>query len=331
MLFEWQIRQLQLKNLFDIVNSLGPNCKIFAPHGSFGDIYFQSAIIKEICQNHARLAVLIDNRYREFASHIFAENLNISTDFKIIALDMSQLNTILSTFNILGEQGNFPIRLLPTLYPGIPECIIHGHLQSVAFLRVIAGSSKSGLLPPIENSSYFRNRAIEYLLSHGLPVGKTVIISADNNTEAEFSENFWRNVVDLIRDNGLVPCLNSAGTVYGGAARLLTNYNLPKLNVLPELIVSIPEAAGFYIGGTSGFTTIQACFNRMGKGIHLINACNSTTLGIPDKAGSNFTQLHQMFRKNQYREEFLGSQKEIVIESEMPTPSLVDELNVFFS
>jgi hypothetical protein len=322
-MFEWQLTFAHpLQSLQGIVKACGDSDHIFHVHGSFGDVYLQIAVIKETLSSAESTAVIIDKRYAQLA------NNSIGQQAKIILADGNQVNHLLSQLKILGHNKGIPTRLLPTLYPMIAECMSSGYLPMVDFLRVAAGSESIGALPAIETNSYSLQESKQLLEQAGLPIGKTAIICADNNTEIEFEDEFWIKVIEWITDRGWVACLNSAGTLNSDKPRRLVSLGLPNLNIPPHLPVSIATVAGTYFVGNNGFATIQALFNRSAIGFHLFRGDLKKNGFITAKHGKRSkASLHSESFANQ----FLNIQKEFEVIDSDSLPNLKSEIDLVLS
>ena len=308
-----------LQFLNNILNAAGKSAKIFHIHGSFGDVYFQCSAIKEAQEKYQNICVIIDEKYKNLANDTFAEIPKV----KIILFEGATAHKMFSQISILGNKHEFPVRLLPTIYPMVGESIATGLLSYTGFLRLLTESDKVGPLEKIEQQQINLKKAFQILAQANVPPGNTVLISADNNTQVEFSEEFWQQICEVIRSCGWVPCLNASGTFV--PARILAQSGLPKVVVPPNLAVSIPTAAGCYIGGTNGFSTIQALYNDRVEGIHLINGNFIQKNKISDKFGLNY-KVELFFHKNMFKHEFLGLQKEILVQKNEVDDELAAEI-----
>ena len=96
-------------------------------------------------------------------------------------------------------------------------------------------------------------------------------------------------------------------------ANKLMDRNFKKINVPPELVVSIAEIAGLYASGTNGYATIQALFND-GFGFHFIKKNNNGSNFIKDKFNNDII-IDQFFHKNSFKKEFLHNQVEVLIDN----------------
>ena len=254
--------------------------------------------------------ILLAESYATLALNAFGEK------HKIIIVDTVAINAQLNQIRAIGRSQNYPLILLPTVYPMVAECINSGVLKYSEFLRVIVGNKEiKGRHTQIEPREITYSLADEILSKAALPIGKTVILSADNNSQVELPVNFWIRIVEVIRELGLTPCLNTSGTLNGKPANILAEYDqIAKIKIPPHLAVSIPERAGFYIGGTNGFQTIQSCFNLHGKGIHLINGIEMDKGFIRDKS-NNLIPVAGFYHKNVFFSEFLHNQTELLLKS----------------
>ena len=179
---EWQTPKLEpLALLQNILNHCLPNSTIFHVHGSFGDVYLQLAAIKECQINNRKVSIIIDERYSRLAQAA------ATPDAKIIFAPGEYVNTVLTKLGLLGRSKTLPIRLLSTLYPMIPELILDDQLQQSAFLRQMVWSEKVGPFAEIENYEVLREEADKIILEAGGKLGRSILISADNNTQRELS------------------------------------------------------------------------------------------------------------------------------------------------
>jgi hypothetical protein len=204
--------------------------------------------------------------------------------------------------------------MMATLYPFVNDLIKSGSLAYLDFLRVMAKSESIGAMEPMETSGWHRDSAMQLLAEADVPVGKTVLLSCDNNTQIEFSETFWLEVAALVRNAGLIPCLNASGTSRSNHQPVLlreVDY-LKKIVVPPHLAVSVAAACGFYIGGTNGFTGIQCLFNEPAKGLHLIN-CTESQAGVAKEKGGGENPIYLLHQSYFFRGLGRGRLKEIEV------------------
>jgi hypothetical protein len=203
--------------------------------------------------------------------------------------------------------------MLPTLYPMITECILKQKLQYIDFLRTLLNNDeKKGVLPKIENENS-KELAIDYLQTNGIVVDKTVLISADNNTQEELSDEFWMQFIKIAEKWDYKIVINSSGTINNSAQKLM-NTNYQKISVPPELVVSIAEVIGMYASGNNGYATIQALFNTK-KGFHFIKKPHKNEELLRDKS-NNLIHINQYYHKNAFKGEFLHMQEEILVDDQ---------------
>ena len=305
MAFEWQLNPnasiIFLKQIFDLTVD---QKRVFHVHGSFGDVYCQLSAIKEtLLTNRDRsCAIIIDQTYSELANTaIFGLNA------KILICPGHVANAHFTSLGILGDQTGVPTRLLPTIYPTIPELFASNKLGYLDFFRFLVGSSMSGPMCSIEN-----NENVEPSVKEILTRGKSVIISADNNTHPEFPEEYWQKVIELVEERELEPVLNASGTISSEVPKLLRGSNIKKISIRPEHCVSTVKYAGYYIGSSNGFNTIQSLFNNESLGIHIINSMNKKGDVYEDKSGNKLSSSYLKL-KIHCKNSFIAAQKEIEV------------------
>jgi hypothetical protein len=312
---EWQTSKLDpLALLQSILNHCLPNSTIFHVHGSFGDVYLQLAAIK--------VSIIIDERYSQLAQ------VAATQDTKIIFAPGEYVNKLLTKLGLLGRSKTLPIRLLSTIYPMIPELILEDQLQQAAFLRQLVWSEKVGPFTKIENYDVLREEAEKIILEAGGKPGRSILVSADNNTQREFDENFWYTVCQKISSRGWTPILNSSGTLSNREPNILRSADLIKIKVPPHLATTIVTSCGGYITGTNGFATIQALFNHRTSGFHVINGDTFDGKYIYSKMGVRGASTVYPHATS-YKHEFLGLMKESIIYNSKLTESdwsILDEL-----
>jgi len=314
---EWQLNHIQpLETLLQIHAAADGLEPIFHVHGSFGDVYCQCAAIKEALLGVKSCCVVIDQRYSILAKTAFAGH-----NVRLVFADGGFVNQVLTRLNVLGRDHKLPRRLLPTLYPMVAECIHAGILSYSDFLRLMTGSEVSGCFVPIEADDLLHQEACHLLSMAGAPIGRSVIVCTDNNSQVEFPEAYWDAICNHLFSRGWMPCINDAGTLTKGRTEIVLSKPWPKVTVPPHLPISIVSAAGGFIGGTNGFCTIQALFNDKSNCVHLINAIHAAGGVIKDKSGTSIKLdrfLHSVTLKNESR----GFLKEIYVFS----PELDDEV-----
>ena len=279
-MYEWQYVNNNYNNLIAISKAIGDK-RVAHVHGSFGDIYFQTAVINEYnCIHENSINIMIDEKYKEFVSKII-KNKKIEIYF----VESPKIHNLLSQNNIIGEVNGLPIRMLPTLYPYIAECLYAGKLRYFDFARILIRSNAQGQIKPLEQGLELINEARSILETLSLPIGKTILISCENNTHLEFDEEIWIEIINIIEKYGFTVCVNSSGTLVNGQKFLLDN-RFKKLSMPPYLAVTLIEQCGGYIGTSNGLTGIQAYFNHSTPGLHMINAPNGRDNETKDKFGN---------------------------------------------
>jgi hypothetical protein len=298
-----------LSILTKLVRSVPEGCEIFHVHGSYGDIYIQLSVLKEIALTGRKVAIIVDQLYTELVMRA-GENLFAA----VVTANGQFIDATLTSIGLLGRHDGLPTRMMATLYPFATDLIKSGSLAYLDFLRVMAKSEAIGSMEPMETSSWHRDTAMQLLAEAEVPIGKTVLMSCDNNTQLEFSEAFWLEVTALVRNAGLIPCLNASGTPRSNHQPVLlreVDY-LKKIAVPPHLAVSVAAACGFYIGGTNGFTGIQCLFNETAKGLHLIN-CTESQAGITKEKGGGENPIHTLYQSRYFRGLGRGQLREIEV------------------
>ena len=312
-MYEWSVEKITpLDYLLSILSASLPRSKVFFIHGSFGDVYVQCAIVRELVLKNQLVTILVEEKYKLLAEQAFAPTGNpVAEKNKLIVVESKRTNHYLSRLDLLGNFGPLPIRLLPTLYPGIAECISAGLLSQGSFMRLIAGSDCTGKYPKLEQDLGMRKEAEKILTNAGGKQGISVLISADNNTHKELPEKFWSETCEYISSLGWIPLINNSGTGNFGQANILSQSIWPKISVPPHLATTIPSVAGHYIGGSNGFSTIQALFNEV-DGLHFINGLAYTGSSFEDKFKNKHTFIKH---EDTISGQNLGYQKEIIVQN----------------
>lgn len=303
-MFEWtNAAVVPLKILADLQEKTLPGGKTFVITGSFGDVYVQSAILREANPSSTSHTVVIDPDYKEFAQMIFG------ADFQILTTNTNNLRSLLCKIGALGHADHLPILLLPTLYPMIAECIHNNSLNYCDFVRLLIKSEFKGKINPLEDNQNSRVYAQKILEKPGGIVGRSVIVCPNNNTNVPFSENFWDDVCKTIAEHGWVPIINHAGI--NSASGICQAW--PSVSVPPQLAITVTTIAGAYISGTNGFSTIQAIFNQQTAGLHFINATHLRGNYIADNFG-NAHRYDIFFHQHLWKNQFLHLQREYLID-----------------
>jgi hypothetical protein len=306
-MLEWQINKIRLENFVNIMKLIPNKDHTYHVHGSFGDVYFQLSALKELLEEKKEsFNILIDQKYENLANDALGMSI---TKYYTTG---GNINILFNDLGIVGKIGNLPIRLLPTIYPGCAELILAQRLYYSDFLRGIIGSSRTGVFSKIENVNNKKIKAQEIIKSSGCEPGNTLLLSIDNNTHKEFSEDFWIFIINIIKKHDVSVLLNDSGTLSYESANLLSNTDLPRIKIPPELVVTIPSIAGGYIGGTNGFSTIQALFNDNVNGLHMINALESSAGKLKDKFENEYKE-DALFHAKAWRETFRNKQTELLI------------------
>jgi hypothetical protein len=75
---EWKLEKTQpLQYLLNILNAAVPSSKIFHAYGSFGDVYIQASVIKEIASEGRPVSILTEPKYQKLFSLIPSLNSKI--------------------------------------------------------------------------------------------------------------------------------------------------------------------------------------------------------------------------------------------------------------
>ena len=113
-MYEWcefSIKPLTLLN--QIMNAADGSDDIYIVTGSFGDVYIQLSLLSEILTASRSPAVIIDTNYQLLGANV------LSNQAKLITANTAAIRQMLNRLGVLGNNKNFPIPLLPTLYPMI--------------------------------------------------------------------------------------------------------------------------------------------------------------------------------------------------------------------
>lgn len=312
-MFEWENRNKDKYTALTFLQALTEKSKsdrkTFHVHGSFGDVYLQLSVLTELLQDGAAINIIIDKNYQQLT------NLALSKwpdQVTLLFAPGGVVNKILTDIDLLGKSKNFPIRLLPTLYPMVPNCIYDGALQYVDFTRLLAGSGFKGKLTPLECHERNIREAEETIIQSGGKIGSSMIICPHNNTHEEFKKEFWLNIIEVVKNTGWTPLINSGGAIKSKVISYLASHGCKMINIPPHLVVTVTAAAGSYTTGVNGYSTIQALFNDRAGGFNLIKNERSMEGKIVDKCleGAN-PQI--MSHSYSFREQDLGLQKDIMV------------------
>lgn len=307
-MFEWEIVNNSTSNMNRIIQLL-VNTEVVYIHGSFGDVYLQTALVAEYNRNEEkRYAIMIDEKYKQFCEKL------IKNSTQIFFINGNQILNVLSENKIFGKVHGLPTRLLPTVYPYIAEAISLGKLSYIDFLRIVLKNKNNGKIEALEkyNAKELILEAKKIIEKENLNVGKTILLSCENNTHQEFEDELWLKIIEIIKSKGLEPCLNASGTLLGKYQKL-RNSQIKRIEVPPYLITSIVDVCGGYIVGTNGFQTIQGLFNEKTMGIHLINNYNGIGVDVEDKFGNHY-DISILALSKQLPEQFQNKQIELSIE-----------------
>lgn len=290
--------------LFEISRHVGVKDAIFQVHGSFGDVYIQLSVLKELIDRGASFAILIDEKYQRLAMTALGGRA------QILFVNQPHLNMILNRQRVLGFSKDLPIRLLPTLYPMVAELMVSGLLKYSDFLRFLIHREvkQTGPFREIEGEGE-RIEARAQLESLRLRPGKTILISPFNNTQAPTPTKVLGHIIDIARAIGWDICVNTAASKIDFKSLYASHEDLVFFDVPAHIPVSFASLCGCYVGGTNGFSTIQALFNRDCRGIHIINAFDSAKGELKDQMGNQHS-TKMFYHSVTFSEEFIGVQLE---------------------
>ena len=304
--------------------------------GSFGDIYIQIALIKEkylsdkLKNVDQRICIFISPKFQQLVEFNFKDD---AANVIVWLIESNLASTIFNKVNLIGKHKNFPLRLLPTVYPMIAELIMSGKLLYIDFMRQLIGSNCVGKMAGLESSAHLAE-AHRILNQNQLSIGKTVLICADNNTHTEFPEEFWFEIIKIISSCGWDICLNDSGTLHSNDTKYLKQLRginrMKFIKIPPHLPTSMVTLMGSYIGGSNGFITVQACFSSSTVGMHLIN-CLDAENGVVKTPGGESIEINNIYSRNNYRSVDLGLQIEIPVFSLNDIPYLDIEIKGMLS
>lgn len=317
-MYEWagQYERLTIIDRFlSITRTVNSSYHVY---GSFGDVYIQVALIKEkfdssnIGAEKHKICIFISPKYEQLILYTFRD----ASEYVVVWLIENNLaNLIFNNINLLGRHENYPIRLLPTLYPLIAELINSGKLLYLDFMRNLIGSNCIGKIGAIE-SALHEEEARRILADNNIRLGKTVLICADNNSQATFSGEFWTEVINAVTHCGWEVCINDSGNITNDETVILGSYranlNIKFLKIPPHLPISLTKLMGSYIGGSNGFITICAHFAESTRGLHLIN-CLESENGFNKTPGGELIPIDCYFSRNSARGCEQGIQIEVPI------------------
>jgi hypothetical protein len=253
----------------------------FLCSGSFGDIYFMLSTL-----SRASLSKQINAMVPDWAAKIpqlfpnLPENISIFT--YPASITQALHNGLLRRSFELNINGTI-IPLLPTLYPCIPELITSGKLNYLDFLTFITGADFAIPTNLLSLPKELIDEASNICISAGMAKGKAVIISVDNNTNPEFSADFWISIVELIKSKGLIPFLNTS--FYRDDHQRILAAGALNINLPPHLVVPIINFAGHYCGGMNGLMTIASIFCKNAKVCGFIHTNGDEPIQAFDRSG----------------------------------------------
>lgn len=322
--WEYQNRLAMVQQFRHLASFCEGYDRAYHVHGSFGDIYCQLSAIRESLHDspaNESVLVLVDPRYTSLTIDAL-DGFN----YEFRAIDANGLNILLTQNGILGLFEKLPVRMLPSLYPIIPELISRNLLNYIDFFRFLAKSNRSGPLEYIE-----KDHEPFIFSSQITKPGKSVIICPDTATHRQFSPSLWEVILTELYRMGLTPILN----VSSGQGSILRNIvekfpEIEQVVVRPEIAVSLTKYAGFYLGGSIGFLTVQSFFNRQSYGVHLINAIDSPA-GYSRDSNGNLYSLSQLSWQTGFPKQFVGRQLDIEVRSEDGGNELADRIVRYFT
>lgn len=324
-MYEWCDYSIKPLNLLkQIMNASDGSDDIYIVTGSFGDVYVQLSLLSEIMTASRSPVVIVDGNYQLLATNV------LPNQAKLITANTAAIRQMLNRLGVLGNNKNFPIPLLPTLYPMIPECIHEGILKYCDFIRLLIKSTSSGKLLDIENYEAQNVLATAHLIKAGGKPGSSVIICPENNTNTEFEPSLWNNICEWMSEFGLTPMINASQKSTGANSSDAISTQWPRLTVPPHMAVTLTSVAGGYVSGTNGYATIQALFNKHSFGLHLINANTLHDDKIINKFGIAAPK-DIFFHENFWSDQFLNIQKEKVINRNMSLEDLRNTVEKLFN
>jgi hypothetical protein len=305
-MYEWEINTQELNNLSLILSYCKENKYTYQVHGSFGDVYIQIACIYEkIKKENEKYNIIIEEKYAKLVKKLEKKGC------KILLINGGGINNLFNKYQILGNKTNLPIRLLPTIYPMIPDLISEGLLDYNEFLRKLIGLSPSTKYINLEEDEEFEE-AKEYLRKNNISFNNTVLLSLDNNTHHELIEEDVLKIIKILERNKWEILINDSGNLTSNETKykkIIEKFN--KIKVPAHLCVSIVKLCGFYIGGSNGFTTLQGLFNTT-PGIHIVgNGINYKHDLVIDKFDNNY-KLNAIMLSSCAKKHFQNNHQEIV-------------------
>lgn len=328
----WQY-QVKLNQKAELYKFLAPKLaqgRVYIVEGSFGDVYIQFSVIREILEDleeveSSILTLVCDEKYATLAQLCCDGFEKKASAVVCTSSGMAFLTYTLDSEGIRGNCPGLPIRLLPTTYPLIPDLISCGILSYINFFRVLAGSNRRGPVQLIE-SLFKKNHS----LSGATPTRRPgVLISIDSYTFESPGLDLWISLYMRLENDGMSPYINATNENSALVKDFIRRLPKPRTVIIqPEECVSVVSSfQGGYIGSTSGLMAIQAYFNRWSRGIHIINkglASNQSDV-ILDHSKNAYKVDSLSWVKN-FPAEVVGNQVDLIYSSNINVDDFVSKV-----
>jgi hypothetical protein len=273
---EWEVFFKYFNSTRISTQSLDPNAFQILISGSYGDIFPNFALLKEVAKHHSRKVIaVVDEKWSSLLPR-FANN-----DITYITIQNEQAfkQSLMSEGRPYVFMPGWVYPVLPTMHPFLTDLQLEGYITDFEMKKAILHLPRETkfVLPMVSSDRILELKfAIE---SAGCILGKTCILSFENNSNPAISEKIIEELVNILKGKGIHVALNVASTFNTKNWVPDSLSKLPKLRVPADAPNEFIELAGAHVGSFNGLSLILANFRTKAK-VAVVTDCTSPTITI---------------------------------------------------
>ena len=232
---------------------LDQNSLIFLNVGSFGDVFSCCTLFEQVSKYHQKkVIVIVDKKWELLAARFSSENVSY-----ILISDEQVLKV-----SLMSEGKNYrfmPGKIyptLPTMHPLLPDFLYWQIASDYQLYKVILHIPPTSQLfvPALSFSRLTEIR--NQILSTGVRLGRTCILSFQANTISSLSTDLISHLVSVLLSYDIDVLLNSAHTFSIDEYVIKELEHIPRIKVPPDCPMEFVELAGAHCGSMMGLNAI---------------------------------------------------------------------------
>jgi hypothetical protein len=259
---EWEVFFQSYNHARIITRSLNPDAFHLLVCGSYGDVFPNFALLNAVVQHHKHpVVVLVSERWSSLTTRFQFDNVT----YALIKDEQGFKNSLMSESRPYIFMPGWLYPLLPTMHPLLSDLIFDGYVTDFELKKVILRLPKETqyILTPLPKQRL--NELKERIDSANCRLGKTCILSFENNSNAKLPDNLLIEIVNVIQKHDIDIALNTASTFNKQSWVPPEIDYLPKVQVPEDAPNEFIELAGAHLGTINGLTAILANFKTNAK------------------------------------------------------------------